>query len=121
MAVQRLMLRIVKVADAVVKETDISDDDATLAYEIGLGCLRACVRGEGGAELDDEVLTSLFGKLPYKSDLMLKCQAICGVEMLTIPPLPGGAAIEAVKSEVEAIAAGSAKPNRKSRRAAKKG
>ena len=118
-AVQRLMMRIVKAADAMTSEADISDDDATLAYELGLAALHACVRDENGEPIADAAIVDLFSRLPYKSPLMLRCQELCGVSLMTVPPLDGKVAIEAMKTEVKAMAA-EAKPNRKARRAAKK-
>ena len=119
MAAQKLMMRIVKVADAAGKEADIGEDDAVLAYELGLACLRACVRDENGAQIGDAALSDLFGKLPYKAPVMIRCQELCGVGLMSVPPLDIKAAAEAIGAEAKA-AAEAAKPNRKSRRAAKK-
>ena len=115
-AVQRLLARIVKAVGAADREADIPEEDAALIYDMGFACLRACVRAEGGGEIADAAFTDLFSKLPYKSDLMIRCQDLCGVKMLTIPPLDATAAIKAMTDEVKAAA----KPNRKARRAAKK-
>ena len=115
-AVQRLLSRIVKAAGAADREADIPEEDAALIYEMGFACLRACVRADGGGEVADAALVDLFSKLPYKSDLMVRCQDLCGVKMLAIPPLDATAAVKAMAGEAKAAA----KPNRKARRAAKK-
>ena len=115
--VQRMMARVVKAATTAASEADISEADATLAYDMGFACLRACVRTEDGGEIPDAAFVDLFSKLPYKSDLMLRCQDLCGVGMMVIPPLDTKAAVEAMGAEAKA-----AGPNRKQRRAtAKKG
>ena len=121
---QRLMVRMVQVADAARKETDISDDDATLAYELGLVVLAGCVRYENGVELQDQALVKLFSMLPHRSAVMTRCQELCGVDMITVPPVSNTLAIEAVRKDVAEMAgdaeADPPKPNRKERRAAKK-
>ena len=119
LGVRKLMMKLVKVADAATREADIPEDDAAAIYEMGFACLRACVRDEGGGEIADAAFVDLFAKLPYKSDLMLRCQDLCGVSLMKIPPLDVQAAVEAIGGEVKA-AAEAAKPNRKTRRAAKK-
>ena len=120
--VQRLMVRIFKVAESVKREADISEDNATLAYELGLRCLQACVRADDGAEMPDAALVALFSSLPYKSALMVRCQELCGVTMISIPPINNALAIEAVKQEADELAAEikAAGQNRKTRRAAAK-
>lgn len=117
---QRLMVRISQVAAAAKSETEISDDDATLAYELGLAVLSACVRDEEGDRLTDEGIVHLFGGLPYKSAVMTRCQELCGVTMITVPPLDNALAIEAVKAEALDLAKQAAPANRKERRASKK-
>ena len=119
---QRLMVRIVQVADAATKKSDITDEDATLAYEVGLVVLKACVRDEAGEPLPDQAAVRLFSLLPHKSAVMTRCQELCGVDMITVPPVSNSVALEAVRreaAEVGAQAEAAAKPNRKSRRAAK--
>ena len=119
---QRLMVRMVQVADSARKETDISDDDATLAYELGLVVLAGCVRDEHGEPLADPVLVKLFRMLPHRSAVMTRCQELCGVDMITVPPVSNSLAIEAVRKDVAELAGDddAPKPNRKERRAAKK-
>ena len=117
--VQRLMVRISQVASAASAETDISDDDATLAYELGLAALAACVRDEEGNRLEDEGIVHLFAGLPYKSAVMTRCQELCGVTMITVPPLDNALALEAVKTEAAEVAKSADKLNRKARRTAK--
>lgn len=107
--VQRLMVRISQVASAAKSQAEISDDDATLAYELGLAALSACVRTETGERLPDEGIVHLFGGLPYKSDVMTRCQELCGVTMITVPPLDNAMAIEAVKTEAVELAKQAAK------------
>ena len=121
---QRLMVRIVQVADAARKETDISDDDATLAYELGLAVLSGCVRDENGEALLDQAVVKLFSMLPYRSTVMTRCQELCGVDMFTVPPVSNSVALKAMSEEAAEVAAqaeAQAKPNRKTRRAAAKG
>ena len=118
---QGLMVRIVQVADAARNETEISDDDATLAYELGVVVLTGCVRDENGETIPDAAVVDLFRKLPYKSEVMSRCQELCGVDMITVPPVSNSVAIKAVREEAaELVADAKAKsnPNRKTRRAA---
>lgn len=124
LAVRKIMIKIVKVADTARKEADIDDADATLAYELGLSALAACVRDDDGQPLPGAVIVDLFSKLPYKSDVMVRCQELCGVTMISVPPLDDAAAIEVLQVEAESIATeakAAAQPNRKQRRAAKSG
>ena len=119
---QRLMVRIVQVADAATKKSDITDEDATLAYEVGLAALKACVRDEHGEPLPDAAAVNLFRLLPHKSAVMTRCQELCGVDMITVPPVTNSLALEAVRrdaAEAVAEAEAAAKPNRKSRRSTK--
>ena len=116
--VQKIMMKIVSVASAATAETEIAEDDATLAYELGIACVRACVRDDGGERIADMAVVNLFSKLPYKSPLMVRCQELCGVSMMIIPPLDTMAAAEAMGAEMKAAA--ETNPNRKARRAAKK-
>ena len=109
LAVQRLMVRISQVASAAKSQSEISDDDATLAYELGLAALAACVRNEEGGRLTDEGIVHLFGQLPYKAAVMTRCQELCGVTMITVPPLDNAVAIEAVKTEAVELAKQAAK------------
>ena len=122
MEVQKLWMRVVKLADSPTPVDDIDGDDATLAYAVGVASLAACVRDEGGEPVPEQVIVNLFANLPYKADLMTKCLDMCGVpsELFSVPPLSGNAAIKVLRDEVERAAA-EAKPNRKARRAAKKG
>lgn len=118
---QGLMVRIVQVADAARNETEISDDDATLAYELGLVVLGACVRDENGEALPEAAVVDLFRKLPYRSEVMTRCQEICGVDMITVPPVSNSLAVSAVREEAAELVAdakAAGKPNRKARRAA---
>ena len=115
---QGLMVRIVQVADAAREETEISDDDATLAYELGLAVLGACVRDENGEPIPEAAVVDLFRKLPYKSEVMTRCQEICGVDMITVPPVSNSVAIEAIRGEAAELVADAKKANRKTRRAA---
>ena len=119
---QGLMVRIANVASKATRETDITEDDATLAYELGLTVLAACVRTATGERLPDAGIVHLFGGLPYKSEVMTRCQELCGVTMISVPPLDNAAAIEAVGAEAAELAAAvdDAKPNRKERRKAAK-
>lgn len=119
--VQKIMMRIVRVADTARSQTDIADDDATLAYELGLAALRACVRDDDGERVPDIAVVELFSKLPYKAALMVRCQELCGVTMISVPPIDNAMALEAVKQEAAEVAgnlAAKAKPNRKERRKA---
>ena len=121
LAVRKIMIKIVKVADAARKETEIADDDATLAYELGLSALAACIRDDDGERLPGAAIVDLFAKLPYKSALMVRCQELCGVTMISVPPLDDATAIQVLQEEATALVAeaAAAAPNRKDRRAAK--
>lgn len=121
LAVRKIMIKIVKVADTARKEADIDDADATLAYELGLAALEACVRDDDGQPLPGAVIVDLFCKLPYKAAAMVRCQELCGVTMISVPPLDDAAAIEVLQGEATALATdAAAQPNRKERRASKK-
>ena len=100
LAIQGMMSRIFRVAESMRGGGDVSDDDASLIYRIGLECLRACVKDESGAEIPDPAFVDLFGNLPVQSGLMLKCQDLCGASMIQIPPLSNAEVADRVKDGV---------------------
>ena len=99
--IQKIWNRIARAVSAMANDQDIDEEDAVQVHVLGLECLRACLRDENGGVIDDMVFVELFSKLPYKSPLMKKCQSLCGVTLIDIPPFDNRAMIEAMKAEVE--------------------
>ena len=112
MAVRKIMLQITKIAETMKDKSDITAEQASLAYTIGLECLRACVRDESGAEIPDEGFVDLFSKLPYQSELMTKCQELCGCGMFIVPPFDNADVIKALKEEIRERTSKAAKPKK---------
>ena len=82
-------------------EDDIDPEDSALAYKLGFECLRACLKDESGAPIPDPAFVDLFSQLPYRSDLMTKCQDLCGVSLMVIPPFSNADAAKRMKEDVE--------------------
>ena len=101
MAIQKIMVKLARTAQKMKTEDDVEPEEAANAYTLGFECLRACLKDESGMEIPDPAFVDLYRNLPYKSDLMIRCQELCGVSMMVIPPFDNAKAAADLKKDLE--------------------